>query len=198
MYGPSADERVVQDRIRREVLSRADRIPPLPEMVVRILAMLNSSKSEPGDLEKHLVYDQVLVGKLLGMVNSSFYGLNREIVAVRDAIMILGSRGLRNLLLTAAAATYLERDYGCYGHGDKGLWTHSLAVATGAAMLGEITNQDLDLREELFLAGLLHDVGKLPLAPYLRECEAPWSRDPDEAPIIEREAVVAFTVSSLA
>ena len=189
MSGPSVDEHLVQERIRREILSRADRIPPLPDIVVQILALLNNSKSEPEDLERHLMYDQVLVGKLLGMVNSSFFGLNREIVAVRDAIMILGSRGLRNLLLTATAATYLERDYACYGHSEKGLWTHSLAVATGAATLAEITNQSSDLRDEVFLAGLLHDIGKLPLAPYLKESKAPWSRDPDEAPGIEREAV---------
>ena len=90
-----------QERMRREILHKSDLIPPLPELVVRILALLNKQDTEPKELEENLEQDQVLVAKMLAMVNSPFYGLNRSITNIRDAIMVLGFRGLRSLILAS-------------------------------------------------------------------------------------------------
>lgn len=158
-----------QERTRREILHKSDLIPPLPDVVVRVLAQLSDSKTEPEDLEKSLLFDQVLVAKILGMVNSPFYGVNREIGTVRDAIMVLGFKTLRSLVLASSTGKYMTRDYACYGHSDKGLWRHSLAVATAARHLAQMTGQGRDNREELFVAGLVHDIGKMLVAPYLNE-----------------------------
>ncbi len=189
MSGPSLDKLALHDRTRREILRRADCSPPLPELVVRALALLNDADAEPQQLETHLLHDQVLVGKILGMVNSPFYGLNRQISRVKDAIMVLGFRGLHTLLLTVSTASYLQRDYGCYGHSENGLWTHSLAVATGAQALGKLAGQGRDQCDELFIAGLLHDIGKMPVAPYLTERNIEMTRDPVESIGIEREEI---------
>lgn len=158
-----------QERTRREILHKSELIPPLPDVVVRVLAQLNDRKTEPEDLEKSLLFDQVLVAKILGMVNSPFYGVNREIGTVRDAIMVLGFKTLRSLVLASSTGKYMTRDYACYGHSEKGLWRHSLAVATAARQLAQLTGQNRDSREELFVAGLLHDIGKMLVAPYLNE-----------------------------
>ena len=157
----------VQERTRREILHRSDLIRPLPEMVVRLLGMLNDGNSEPADIEKHLQVDQVLVAKLLGMVNSPFYGLSRQVRSIREAIVVLGFRGLRSLLLASSTAKFLDRDLGGYGHDQHGLLKHSFCVASAARSLAQFTHQGQDLSEELFIAGLLHDIGKMLLAPYL-------------------------------
>ena len=159
----------LQERTRREILHKSDLIPPLPDVVVRVIGLLNQGDIEPEDLEKHLMYDQVLVAKMLGLVNSPFYGMNRKISSIRDAVMVMGFRGLRSLILATSTADYLMSDFSCYGHSAKGLWQHSLAVASGAKTLGKIIGLNQEAQEEMFIAGLLHDIGKMMVAPYLQE-----------------------------
>ena len=91
-----------QEKTRREILHKSDLIPPLPDLVVRLLAVLNNQETEPEDLEKLLQNDQVLVAKMLAMVNSPFYGMNRSIRTVKDAVMVLGFRGVRSLVLATS------------------------------------------------------------------------------------------------
>lgn len=158
-----------QERTRREILHKGDLIRPLPDVVVRVLGMLNDGKSEPAELEKHLQVDQVLVAKLLGMVNSPFYGLSRAIKSVREAITVLGFRGLRSLLLASNAAKYMNRDFRCYGHDAQGMLKHSFCVGSAARALAQYVGFPADSREELFVAGLLHDIGKMLLVGYLEK-----------------------------
>ena len=156
-----------QERTRHEILHKSEVIPPLPDIVVRALTLLNEGETEPVDLEDLLRYDQVLVARLLGMVNSPFYGLARRITSIRDAIMVLGFRGLRSLLLASSTAKYMRRDFSCYGHDDKGLWLHALSVGSAARSLAKQVRLVPAMWEELFVAGLLHDIGKMLVAPYL-------------------------------
>ncbi|MEZ5965729.1 MAG: HDOD domain-containing protein [Planctomycetota bacterium] len=158
-----------QERTRREVLHKSDLIPPLPDLVVRVLNLLNRADTDPGQLESHLRYDQVLVAKMLGMVNSPFYGLSRRVSTVRDAIMMLGFRGLRSLLLATSTAKFLARDFRNYGFADRGLWLHSITVAAASRTLTRRLGGSSEMAEQLFVAGLLHDIGKMLLAPYLIE-----------------------------
>ena len=160
------------ERTRREILVKSDLIPPLPDVVVRVLALLNAGDAEPGQLEGQLQHDPVLVAKMLGIVNSPFYGLSRRVACIRDAVMVLGFRGLRSLLLASSTAKYLKRDFRFYGHDQDGLWRHSLAVASAAKAIAARIGRDAEVREELFVAGLLHDIGKMLLAPYVREHES--------------------------
>ena len=158
-----------EERTRREILTRSELIPPLPDVVTKLLTLLKDGKTEPKDLEQHLYCDPVLVAKMLALVNSPFYGVAHQIVTIKDAVMVLGFRGLRSLLLTSGTAKFLQRDYGCYGHEPKGLWKHSLAVATCCKALAKATQQHPEAVEEMFVVGLLHDIGKMLLAPYLQE-----------------------------
>jgi putative nucleotidyltransferase with HDIG domain len=159
----------LQEKTRREILHKSDLIPPLPDFVVRLLALLNKADTEPRDLEQHLQSDQVLVAKMLAMVNSPFYGLNRPIVTIKDAVMVLGFRGIRSLVLASSTARFLQQDFTCYGHDRKGLWLHALAVASGARFLARHCRLGVDASEQLFVAGLLHDIGKLLLVSYLND-----------------------------
>ncbi|HLQ37528.1 MAG TPA: HDOD domain-containing protein [Planctomycetota bacterium] len=159
----------LQEKTRREILHKSDLIPPLPDFVVRLLALLNRPETEPQDLERQLQSDQVLVAKMLAMVNSPFYGLNRSVRTIKDAVMVLGFRGVRSLVLATSTARFLQRDYGCYGHDQKGLWAHAACVAAAAKHLARTCKLGPDAAEALFVAGLLHDIGKLLLVPYLND-----------------------------
>lgn len=158
-----------QEKTRREILHKSDLIPPLPDFVVRLLTLLNQQETEPRHLEQHLQSDQVLVAKMLAMVNSPFYGVNRSIRTIKDAVMVLGFRGVRSLVLATSTAKFLQRDYTCYGHDQKGLWSHAACVGAGAKFLAKTCKLGAEIAEQMFVAGLLHDIGKLLLVGYLAD-----------------------------
>ena len=99
----------LRDRTRREITHRSDHIPPLPENVTRLLALLDKEDTEPEDLEGLVSQDQVLVGRLLKLANSPLYGVSREMSSIKDATMVVGFRGLRSLVMASSTAQHLKR-----------------------------------------------------------------------------------------
>ena len=168
MSHPPIGSITTPEKTRRSILQRSELIPPLPEFVVRLLAQLNKQDTEPRDIENVLQGDPALVGKMLAMANSPFYGLNRTVRTVRESVMVLGFRGLRSLVLATSTSRFLTHDFGCYGFAGKGLWRHSFAVASAARQLARTCYMDADDSEELFVAGLLHDIGTILLASHLQ------------------------------
>lgn len=189
MNHTTIDKLARQERIRREILNKSDLIPTLPDLVVRVIELLNRGTTEPEELERHIQYDQVLVAKLLGMVNSPFYAVNRKITTVSDAVMVLGFRGLRSLVLASSTAQFMTRDFSLYGHTDKGLWLHALTTATIARTLARECRLGAAAAEELFITGLLHDVGKMLVAPHLIEAGVTKIDPSDDVRGIERDTV---------
>ncbi|MFM1872829.1 MAG: hypothetical protein RL398_2251 [Planctomycetota bacterium] len=155
------------EKTRREILHKSDLIPPLPDLVSKLLAALNNPATEPEHLEALLQNDPVLVARMLALVNSPYYGMNRTIRTIKDAVMVLGFRGVRSLVLATSAAKLLQRDFSCYGHEPKGLWLHSACVAAGAKLLARRCRLGEEIAEQMFVAGLLHDIGKLVLLPFV-------------------------------
>jgi putative nucleotidyltransferase with HDIG domain len=176
-----------QERTRREILHKSDLIPPLPDLVARLLAVLNQRATEPEHIEGLLQHDQVLVAKMLAMVNSPFYGLNRSILTIKEAVMVLGFRGVRSLVLATSTAKFMQRDFSWYGHEPKGLWLHAVCVAAGARQLGRLCSMSADDCEQLFVGGLLHDLGKLLLVSNLHD--APQCLTEGEIAEQERQSV---------
>lgn len=172
----------MQEKTRREILHKSDLIPPLPDLVARLLGILNKQETEPEHLEKLLQNDQVLVAKMLAMVNSPFYGLNRSIRTIKEAVMVLGFRGVRSLVLATSTAKFLQRDFGWYGHEPKGLWLHAVCVASGARYMARQCSMLADQSELVFVGGLLHDIGKLLLVNYLQ----------DAVPITTEQSIAEF------
>lgn len=156
-------------RTRREIRHKSDQIQPLPDLVAKLLSVLNQAETEPAQLAALLQNDQVLVGKMLAMVNSPFYGLNRPIRTVKEAVVVLGSRGVRSLVLATGSAKFLQCDFTWYGHEPKGLWLHAVCVAAGSRFMAQQSNMSPDESESLFVGGLLHDIGKLMLVTYLND-----------------------------
>lgn len=165
----------LQERTRREIVHRSELIPSLPDVVLQVLRLVNDKGAEIQQFEDLLKNDGPLVAKMLRVVNSPFYAVQSHVTSIGQAVMVLGFRSLRSLVLAASTANYMERDYACYGYKPKGLWSHAIAVASGSRTLAKFLRQSADLREEVFVAGLLHDIGKMLLAPYLTEAGAEFT-----------------------
>ena len=102
------------------------------------------------------------MARLLRIANSSFYGLRRKVVSVRDAVFVLGMGNIRNLALAAAVSGPVGSP--CRGVGDQseGFWRHGVATALCAGMLAGRMKCSGD---GAFAAGLLHDLSAAWLLP---------------------------------
>lgn len=129
--------------------------------------MVNNPKSSAKDLAKVLTDDQVLTARLLKLVNSSFYGFPQRISTVTGAIVLLGFDAIRNLLLTTSVFDLFSRKSKASKFKRERVWDHSLGCAVGAKVIGHyITYEKI---EELFVSGLLHDIGKIVEMQFLPE-----------------------------
>lgn len=154
-------------------------LPTLPSVIVQVTEKVNNPKTSALDLARTILEDQALTARLLRLVNSPFYGFPRRIATVTEAVTVLGFQPVRNLLFTASVVDLLVTDE-TPDFSPTGLWEHSVATAVAAGLLARYARHED--REEVFVAGLLHDVGKLVLfhfAPkeFLHALQAARSED---------------------
>jgi HD-like signal output (HDOD) protein len=152
---------MASEQIRRRIAAVIQTLPPLPTVTQKLLAVVRDENSSADDVTRVLTSDQALAGKLLKLVNSSFYGAPGEIGTITRAVVLLGFSGVRNLALGLGTVEAMRKIAG-----DRDLrdfWEHSLITAAAAQTLAEHADAAVD-PEEAFVAGLLHDVGHLILA----------------------------------
>lgn len=161
-------------------------LPTLPGILTKISRMVESKQFSAEDIARLIGQDQVLTAKVLKLANSAFYGFSREITSVAQALVVLGFTVVKGLILTTSVFDAVQRRA-------ADLWVHSLAVATASGVLAQ--KLGLDHPEEINLAGLLHDIGKVVLATDMtEELEAIMTRCHQGAFSLEAEAeVLGFT-----
>ena len=139
----------------RNRIEKLGDLPTLPHVVQRLAAMIGSPTVSTEEIGSIIEKDQVLAAKVLRLANSPFYGFPSRISSVAHAVIVLGFNVVKGLTLCASALNIMK------DAGMDQLWRHSLGVAITANLLAarlEIKNP-----EELFVAGLLHDIGKVVL-----------------------------------
>jgi putative nucleotidyltransferase with HDIG domain len=140
-----------------------DKMPSLPTAVSKILEISNDPQSSPADLNRVITLDPVLMGKVMKLINSAYYGLNQEITSLVRAIIMLGINTVKNLALSTAVLGSLGNTKGESALNLEGFWRHSLCVGVTAKKIAQFRRIDSKSLEEYFVAGLLHDIGKIPL-----------------------------------
>jgi len=141
------------------IISRVEDLPTLPRTVLRITELVNDPKSSARDLSRVITDDQVLAARLLKLVNSSFYGFPQRISTITGAIVLLGFDAIRSLLLTTSVFDLFSNRRKVSLLRQEQFWDHSLGCAVGAKVIGNYLRYDKV--EELFVSGLLHDIGKI-------------------------------------
>jgi HD-like signal output (HDOD) protein len=171
-----------------KIIARIDDLPTLPRTVLKITELVNDPKSSAKDLSRIITDDQVLTARLLKLVNSSFYGFPQRISTITNAIVLLGFDAIRNLLLTTSVFDLFAGRQKKIKQDQEKFWDHSLGCAVGAKVIGDFLRHDKI--EELFVSGLLHDIGKIVEMLFL----------PDEfakiAAVVSRENILMITAEN--
>ena len=138
-------------------------MPSLPTSVTKVLEICNNLQTSPADLNQVISLDPVLVGRVLKLINSAYYGLGQPVTSLVRAIIMLGINTVKNLALSATVMGNLSVKKTSQGLDMEGFWRHSLCVGVAAKLLAKQRGIDAKFVEEFFTAGLLHDLGKIPL-----------------------------------
>lgn len=146
------------------LIESIDAVPPLPIVVNRMLQVAESPTSSAADLANIISDDTALTARVLRLVNSSFYGFSREITTVTEGVIMLGFATIVNLVVGMSVARAMDAGESRVLDRQR-FWQHSLGAAASARILSDLV--DYPDPEEAFIAGLLHDVGKLFFDEYL-------------------------------
>ena len=186
---------VAKQRRVQSILANIEGLPSLPAVVIEVMQMANNPLSNATDFEASIRKDQALTAKMLKLVNSSFFGMPNKINSISRAVVVLGIKTLKSVVLAASTSKLLDRNLEVYGYARGGLWLHSLATAVIARHLAlKAFKMNVDDAEELFVGGLLHDIGKIVISPILAENREEWQRfftSNPKATLIEAENTVA-------
>jgi len=138
-------------------------MPSLPVSAEKALQICNKVNVNPMDLNHVILLDPVLTGKLLKLINSAYYGIGTPVTSLVKAITMLGLNTVKNLVLSSAILSTLPVNKDINGLNMEGFWHHCLCVGVMTKLLASKQGADSRYREEYFAAGLLHDIGKIPL-----------------------------------
>jgi len=111
--------------------------------------------------------DQAITAKILKLVNSSFYGFRTKIVDISQALVILGFATVRNAMASVAVIDIFRMKQRYDDFDIRDLWKHSIAVAIVSRYIAEKSRRASP--HDCFVAGLLHDIGKLIMEEHFRD-----------------------------
>lgn len=145
---------------RAQVLARLGGLPPLPTTVSELLASFHNDDVDVGRIAHQISRDQALTARVLRVANSSFYGLQSKVGTISEAVVVLGFRAVRSMVLAVGinSALRVER---CPGFNTPAYLRHCVGVGLAARELARLTGFTPELA---FTGGILHDIGELVLA----------------------------------
>ena len=151
------------------ILDKLDRVvelATLPAVAMEVSRLLADEDVEVKEVVEVIEKDPAIVGKVLKLVNSSFYGFPSQISKLGHAAIILGNRTLHSTVISIAVCEALPKKFKCEEFNLALYWQHSVAVALIARELATMSGQAEP--QEAFTCGLLHDIGKVILVEYFQ------------------------------
>ncbi len=150
-------------------------LPVLPDLAMRVINMAADPDVSIMQLTSVISKDQVLTTRLLALANSAQSASLVEITTIAEAVMRVGSVGVRNLAVAVCMASQ-KQDRNVYGNHGQLLVDHGIGTAYLARLIAHEVDEDA---EEAFLCGLLHDIGKLVVLKWVN-AEERRSKEPFE------------------
>ena len=147
----------------RKVIARIDALPSIPSLYSELMEEMHASSPSIDKVGRIISQDVAMSSKILQLVNSAFFGLYRKISSPKEAVMLLGMETIKALVLSVKIFSQFDRKKLSFLNLDA-LWNHSLSTSVQAKSIGHHEQFSKEQTGDTFMAGLLHDVGKMVLA----------------------------------
>lgn len=161
------------EALRQEVVGNLKKLYPMPHILLKARTLLSGQKNFK-ELEHLLGTDPALAGRVLKIANSAYYGMSGKVSSIQMAATVLGTDTLLQIITLVGYSKMLGRTLEGYGLDSGELWKHSLAVAICARLIEETLQAKNG--DDAFLAGLMHDAGKIILDTYIQDRQQLFSR----------------------
>lgn len=149
-----------QDDLRQLIMTTRD-LPAMPHVASKVLELSGDPNTSALKLQQVISDDQAMAARILKIANSAMYACSRKIKTLTEAIVMLGFNSIRSLVVTSAARNLYTSSGSRLGLKERLLWEHSIGAGCACRLLVQADSPHL--AEEAFLAGLMHDIGKLVL-----------------------------------
>lgn len=149
------EELALEQKITDELNAGRLDVLSMPQVVVKVLALLGDEDVEITDIAEEVGNDQGLATHILALANSAFYRGSAQIQSIEQAVIRLGLREIKGVVLMISLKNVFKSN--SHPKLAQALWQHSLATALVSKRLCELTGGD---GEDAFTAGLVHDIGK--------------------------------------
>jgi len=160
---PGAGSAEVSPANLRHSVERLDSLPALPKIALEIMSIKLSTDESNDLLLKLINKDPAILARIIGLANSPLFGASRKIMTAKDAVTILGINRIKMIALSFAMISSLSRKTDGLLDVTR-LWQHSMAAALAMDALSKaMPPERRPPEEEIYLAGLLHDIGFLVL-----------------------------------
>ncbi|KAB2648164.1 MAG: HDOD domain-containing protein [Verrucomicrobia bacterium] len=144
-------------RSLHDLVGLVEELPPMPDVLTKAVRLTDDPNSEPDDLAKIILQDPSLATPILRIANSAAFGQQREVTSLSTAILLVGMRQIKNMLM----ATTLRRWNRRFGPMERLVWEKSLGSACAAKILCNALKKKYS--DELYLTALLHNLGQIVL-----------------------------------
>lgn len=174
-----------RDDQRRKIERFIQKMPSLSTTVGKVLEICSRTDASPNELNKVISLDPVLTGQVLKLINSAYYSLMSKVTSLTRAITMLGMNTVKNMALSTAIIQSVAGVNKSKALPATRFWAHSIGVGVSAKLLAIATGISVQEREEYFIAGMLHDLGKIPFGDeYIYVLQA--ARE-EQRPLVEVE-----------
>jgi putative nucleotidyltransferase with HDIG domain len=146
---------------KRKVYAIRD-LPTIPVIAQKVLLLADDDEASAEKLTAMISSDQALSVKVLALANSAYYGHRAKIGTIRHAVIVIGTNMLKQLSLSLLVTGTI----GSNGKDRTEFWRHSFATATAASLIARRAGISDDIS---FMAGLLHDVGRMIIDAYFAD-----------------------------
>ena len=173
------------DEKLRTLVSQLRTVPSLPSLYFRINEALANPDTSIEEVAAIVQQDPGMTAKILQLVNSAFFGIARRITSPVEAVQFLGVGRLRSLVLSLHVFSCFDESK-LNGFSIEKVWSHSIAAGMIAQKIAKLEKIDRPTSDEIFVAAMLHDIGKVMLAsslPDLYQEAMTISRDRKVAPV---------------
>ena len=144
-------------------------LPTLPKVITHVLELIRSPKTSASDIGKVIATDMALSTKILKIVNSAFYGFPKQISTVQQAVVIMGFNAIKSAILGVSVINALDnpKNKNASYFDRKEFWKYAVGCGSAARVIAK--RYFPKLAEEAFMAGILHDLGKIILDQFLHK-----------------------------
>ncbi|MBI5894963.1 MAG: HDOD domain-containing protein [Desulfobacterales bacterium] len=177
-----------EERLTKVQLNIA-KMASLSTTVSKVLYICNNPASSPNDLNRVISLDPVLTGQVIKLIISAYYSLPNRVTSLARAIIILGVNTVKNLVLATSVLASFKKSQTHGSFSADTYWAHCLCVGTVCKAIARMCQVPALEQEEYFVAGLLHDLGTLPMIACFEDLHQQSVRaaDSENIPLFQAE-----------